>query len=83
VPGEEYALFFHVPEGTAVSRVHASAEGGPEVPVHQELSGRSLKVSFEGRPEAVAWKLEFAAAAAGASHPGHPSSNQTRERVAR
>ncbi len=61
VPGEDYALFVYVPEGMAVSRVQASAEGAREVPVRQELSGRSLKVSFRGRPEAVAWRLEFAA----------------------
>jgi hypothetical protein len=59
VPGEDYALFVYVPEGLAVSRVQASAEGAGEVPVRQELSGRSLKVTFRGRPEAVAWRLEF------------------------
>jgi hypothetical protein len=61
VPGEDYALFVHVPEGMAVSRALAIAAGGREVPVRQELSGRSLKVSFRGQPEIVAWRLEFTA----------------------
>ena len=61
VPGEDYALFVHVPEGMAVSRVQATAAETREVPVRQELSGRSLKVSFRGQPEAVAWRLEFTA----------------------
>jgi hypothetical protein len=59
VPGEDYALFVHVPEGTALSGARATVAGTREVPVRQELSGRSLKVSFRGQPEAVAWRLEF------------------------
>jgi hypothetical protein len=64
VPGEEYALFVHLPEGMAVSRAQATATGTREVPVRQELTGRSLKVSFRGQPEVVAWRLEFTAKAA-------------------
>jgi hypothetical protein len=64
VPGDDYALFVHVPEGMTVSRAQASVDGAREVPLRQERSGRSLKVSFQGRPEVVAWQLEFAAAPA-------------------
>jgi hypothetical protein len=63
VPGEDYALFVHVPEGMAVSRVRASVEGGREIPARDELTSSSLRVGFGGQPEAVAWQLEFAAKA--------------------
>jgi hypothetical protein len=59
VTGEDYDLFVHVPEGTALSRAEATLVGGREVPVRQELSGRSLRVTFRGQPEPVAWRLEF------------------------
>ena len=59
VPGEDYALFVHVPEGTAVSRVQATVAGTRDVPVRQELSGRSLKVTFRGQAEVVEWRLGF------------------------
>jgi Melibiase/Alpha galactosidase C-terminal beta sandwich domain len=64
VPGEDYALFLHVPEGMAVSAVDATAEGGGRVPVAQETSGPSLKITFRGQPEAIAWQVEFSAPAA-------------------
>jgi hypothetical protein len=59
VPGEDYVLYVHVPEGTTLSRAQASAGSG-EVPVHQEMSGRLLKVSFRGQPAAVTWRIDFA-----------------------
>ncbi len=61
VPGDDYTLFVHVPEGTALSRAQASVAGSGEVPVRRELSGRLLKVGFRGQPGAVAWRLVFAA----------------------
>jgi hypothetical protein len=64
VPGEDYALFVHVPEGMAVSGVRASVEGGGEVPTRHERTGSLLKVAFGGRAEAVAWQIGFAAAGA-------------------
>jgi hypothetical protein len=63
VRGEDYALFIHVPEGVTVSRVQATVEGAGEVPVRHEQAGGSLKVSFTGRPEAVAWQVDFATTA--------------------
>jgi hypothetical protein len=64
MPGEDYTLFVHVPEGVAISRVQATVEGAREVPVRHELTGSLLKVSFQGRPEVVAWQAEFAGKAA-------------------
>ena len=64
VPGEDYALFLQVPEGMAVSGVDATAEGGGRVPVVQESNGPSLKITLRGRPEAIAWQVEFRAQAA-------------------
>jgi hypothetical protein len=60
VAGDDYDLFVHVPEGTALARAGASLVGGRAVPLRQELSGRSLKVTFRGQGEPVAWWLEFA-----------------------
>ena len=59
VPGDDYSLFLHVPEGMAVSGVDATAEGGGQVAVAQETSGPSLKITFRGRPEPIAWQIEF------------------------
>jgi hypothetical protein len=59
VAGEDYTLFMYVPEGVAVSRV--MAEGAREIPVRHERTGSSLKVTFPGQPEAVAWQVGFAA----------------------
>jgi len=64
MPGEDYTLFVHVPEGVVVSRVQARVEGAGEVPARYEREGDSLKVSLEGRPEAVLWQVEFATKAA-------------------
>ncbi len=60
VPGEDYTLFVYVPEGVAVSQTQATAQGA-KVPVQHELTGHSLKVSFKGQKEAVAWQVKFAA----------------------
>jgi hypothetical protein len=62
VPGEDYALFFYVPEGVRLSRVRATAKG-LEVPARHELDGRSLKVRFNGQKDTVEWRVKFAAAA--------------------
>lgn len=64
VAGDDYALFIHVPEGMTVSEVRATAKGQRRVPVHHELAGNSLKVSFQGQSEAVDWEVGFAASVA-------------------
>lgn len=58
VPGENYTLFIYVPQGISASQVRAT------VPVHHELNGSTLKVSFQGQTEPVDWAVEFAASAA-------------------
>ncbi len=63
IPGEDYTLFVHLPEGTTPSRAQASTAGSRDVPVRQELAGRLLKVSFQGQSGTVAWRLEFAGGA--------------------
>jgi len=60
VPGEDYALFIYVPKDMSVSRIQAAATGSRQVPVRHEVTGNSLRVSFEGQPEAVDWKVESA-----------------------
>jgi melibiase-like protein/alpha galactosidase C-like protein len=63
VAGDPYTLWIYVPQGFRVAQVRAAAPGR-EVTTSRELSGDSLRVSFEGRPEAVDWEVKFAAAAA-------------------
>jgi hypothetical protein len=72
VAGEDYALFMHVPEGVVVSWLQAAVEGAGEVPVRHDRDGNSLKVSFAGRPEPIAWQVEFATKAAQVSPDGPP-----------
>jgi len=64
VPGEAYTLFVYVPEGVTVSQVRAATKGAREIPARHELSGNSLKVSFQGQQEVVDWEVAFAAKAA-------------------
>ncbi len=78
IPGEDYALFVHVPEGTTLSRAQASTAGSREVPVRQELAGRLLKVTFQGQPGSVAWRLEFAAASAAGRAGGETGARRVR-----
>jgi len=61
IPGEAYALWIYVQKGMTVSQARATAKGNREIAVHHELSGNSLRVSFQGVPEAVDWEVEFAA----------------------
>ena len=69
VAGEDYALYLHVPRGTTVSAVKASA-GGRVIPVRQERLGELMTVAFRGPAEPVAWELAFApGSAARASSP--------------
>ncbi len=57
VPGEAYSLFFHIPEGTAISVVTASLPNGPPLPIRQEQSGRQLMIQFQGQPQTVNWQI--------------------------
>jgi hypothetical protein len=59
VPGDLYSLFIYVPSGMKVIHLQAKTEGGKEIKTEQELSGNSLKLSFEGQAEVVQWEVGF------------------------
>jgi hypothetical protein len=61
VPGDDYTLWFYVPEGFTVAQVRATSPGKGEIPARHEVTGNSLGVSFPGQHEAVNWEVEFAA----------------------
>ncbi len=64
VPGEDYALWVHFPEGATVSRVRAVTKDNREVPARHEETRDSMTLSFEGQQEVVNWEIEFAARSA-------------------
>lgn len=59
VAGDDYALWFYIPEGYSVAQVHATDMGKNEITAHQEVRGSSLKVSFAGTGDAVNWEVKF------------------------
>jgi hypothetical protein len=59
VPGDEYTLWFYVPNGEGVSQVRAQTTGDAVIPVQHDLNGNSLKVTFLGQQEAVNWEVHF------------------------
>jgi hypothetical protein len=59
VPGEDYKLWFYVPEGFTVAQVHATTPAKGEIPARHELRGSSLAFSFPGQHEPVNWQVEF------------------------
>ena len=61
VPGDEYTLWFYVPEGFTFSKVRATSPGRGEISAHHEVSGNSLRVGFPGQQETVDWEVEFTA----------------------
>jgi hypothetical protein len=63
VSRDAYTLWVYVPKGVSISQVRARTKGNAEVPVQQELSGNSLRLSFHGQPEPVQWEVEFQASA--------------------
>ena len=61
VPGEEYALFVHVPAGTAVSSVRVES-AGQAVATRTVKTGALLTVRFTGTSGPAAWRITFGAA---------------------
>jgi hypothetical protein len=59
VPGKETTLFFHVPEGMAVSRVKAAGQEGNGIAVRSEIAGNLLTLGFQGQTDPVNWEIEF------------------------
>ena len=60
VPGDDYTLWFYVPEGFTVAHLRATTPAKGEIPARQEVSGNSLRISFPGQPEIVNWEVDFA-----------------------
>ena len=63
VQGDNYTLWFYVPQGITVAQVHVASHANRDIPARHELTGNSLKVSFPGQQEAVDWEVVFAGAA--------------------
>jgi len=61
VPGDDYTLWFYVPQGITVVQVHVASGANRAIPAQHELTGNSLRVSFPGQREAVSWEIVFAA----------------------
>jgi len=61
VPGDEYTLWFFVPEGFTVKQIRATSPGVSAMQARHETVGNSLKVSFPGQPETVDWEVAFTA----------------------
>jgi hypothetical protein len=59
VSGDAYTLWVYVPKGVSVSQVRARTKGNGDVPVQHEVSGNSLRLTFQGQPESVNWEVEF------------------------
>lgn len=59
IPGEDYRLSIYVPDGVAVSEMHAAAKGSEGIPVHIEQTGKLLVAGFTGRQEVIEWQIKF------------------------
>jgi hypothetical protein len=59
VSGAPYTLWFYIPEGVAVSEVHAATKGNRDVAVSHAVTGSALRVSFQGQPDNVDWEIAF------------------------
>jgi hypothetical protein len=59
VPGDDYALWFYVPQGITVSEVRAASGANRDISVRHEMKGNSLQVTFPGQPEVVDWEVLF------------------------
>ena len=59
VPGDDYTLWVHVPEGTAFSGARAMTKENREVAVRHEVTGNVVALNFAGQQEPVNWEIEF------------------------
>lgn len=59
VPGDDYTLWFYVPDGTAPFEISAQGEDHRHIPVRHALQGKALSVSFTGQQDPVDWEVEF------------------------
>jgi hypothetical protein len=59
VPGDNYTLFIYVPDGMNIVQASASTPDNHEVKVNNEVDGNSLKLTFQGQPDNIRWKVDF------------------------
>jgi len=59
VPGEDYALFIHLPPDAPATSTPTASTGGNPIPVRQERKGNLLSVSFKSQESPVAWQVRF------------------------
>ena len=59
VPGDDYTLWVHVPEGLAVSSARATTKENREISVRHKVTGNAVALSFEGQTEPVNWEIGF------------------------
>jgi hypothetical protein len=58
VPGDPYALWFHLSSGVRLEKAHAEAQGH-EIAVQSAMKDGALMISFAGQDQPVKWKIEF------------------------
>ena len=59
VPGDDYILWFYVPEGFTVAQVRATSSQSTTIAAHHVVAGNSLKVSLPGQVAPVDWQVDF------------------------
>jgi len=59
VPGQDYTLFIHLPQGAAATSTPTASAGGKPIPVRQERKGDLLSVSLKSPESPVAWQVKF------------------------
>jgi hypothetical protein len=59
VPGEDYKLWFYIPERMSVTKVVVSKNGNQEIPAKHSLEGQSFLLTIPGQAEPVKWELSF------------------------
>jgi hypothetical protein len=64
VPGDDYSLWFYVPNGSGGSQARAHTSANATIPVRQERQGNALRLTFPGQTEPVEWEIAFITGAA-------------------
>ena len=64
VPGDDYTLWFYVPNGASVSQAKAVTKSHSDLSAREAVKGNSLSVTLVGQAEPVDWEVEFKAGAA-------------------
>jgi hypothetical protein len=59
IAGANYTLSIYVPDGTGVADMRASTKNTEKIEMSSELTGNTLKISFEGQKAPVNWEVSF------------------------